>query len=113
MYAVIRQGPHQYRVSPGDSIEVPLLDLEVGTELNLENVLAIRHGEDFHVGAPLVAGATIRAKVSRHDRGPKVRVFKFTRRHGAERRHGHRQDFTQIFIRAITLNGADLAPEQK
>ena len=105
MYAVLRQGNHQYRVAPGDSIEVPLMDAEVGTEITLEGVLAVRNGEDFNVGSPVVAGAAVKAKVSRHARGEKVRVFKFTRRHGAERRKGHRQDFTQLYIRAITING--------
>ncbi len=112
MYAILRQGNHQYRVSPGDLIQIDLIDAEAGSEVTLDGILAVRNGSEFHVGAPQVDGATVRAKVTRHGRGEKIIVFKFTRRKGAERRHGHRQSFTELYIRAIGMNGTDLKSEE-
>ena len=108
MYAILRQGNHQYRVAIGDRIEVPTIDAEAGSILTIVDVLAVRNGDDFHVGAPRVEGATVTAKVTRHGRGEKIRVFKYSRRKGYEKRRGHRQGFTELYIKSVSLDGADL-----
>ncbi len=108
MYAVIKQGGHQYKIAPGDVIQIEKVVAEKGEELLLENVLLIKNGEKLELGEPRVTGATVKAKVLRQDRSPKVDVYKFRRRKGSDRRSGHRQPFTEIQITAITKNGAVL-----
>ena len=109
MYAVLRQGSHQYRVQPGDTIQIEKIEAEKGEEITLEDVLALSNGSGLEVGAPRVLGASIRAKVLRQDRGPKIDIYKFKRRKNEARRRGHRQPFTEIKIIALAKNGNDLA----
>jgi large subunit ribosomal protein L21 len=98
MYAVIETGGKQYRVAPGDVIEVELLDANEGAEVALDKVLMVTNGDDVRVGTPLLSGAKVTAKVKGHGRADKIRIFKLRRRKNYRRTQGHRQHFTQIEI---------------
>ena len=101
MYAVIRTGGKQYRVSEGDRLRVESLAGEAGSEITLADVLMVGSGESVTVGAPLVANATVSARVVQHGRGKKVRIVKFKRRKHYRRQMGHRQNFTELEITGI------------
>lgn len=101
MYAVVRTGGKQYRVSPGEKLRVEQIPAEVGQEIVLDEVLLIAEEGAFKMGTPVVAGAKVRAKVLRHGRGEKVRIFKLNRRKHYRRSLGHRQNFTEIEILGI------------
>lgn len=101
MYAVIKTGGKQYRVTPGEKLKVEQIPADIGTEITLDQVLMVADGDKVSVGAPLVAGATVTAKVIAHGRGEKVRIFKMRRRKHYQKRQGHRQNFTEIEIGTI------------
>ncbi|MFN0161037.1 MAG: 50S ribosomal protein L21 [Burkholderiales bacterium] len=101
MYAVIKSGGKQYRVSAGEKLKVELLTAEVGQEIVIDQVLMVGSGDAVQVGMPLVAGARVVAKVVAHGRGDKIRIFKMRRRKHYQKRQGHRQGFTEIEISAI------------
>ncbi len=105
MYAVIKTGGKQYRVSPGDVLKVETLTAEVGTSINFEEVLMISDGEKLTVGTPLVASAKVAATVIAHGRAKKVEIIKFRRRKHHQKRTGHRQNFTQVQIQNINGKG--------
>ena len=94
MFAVIKTGGKQYRVSKGDMIRVEKLGGEVGDEVILDNVLMVGNGEDIHIGNPVVDNARIVSKIIRHGRGEKIIVFKHKRRKNYRKKQGHRQSFT-------------------
>ncbi|MEC8051234.1 MAG: 50S ribosomal protein L21 [Myxococcota bacterium] len=98
MFAVIRSGGKQHRVVKGERLNVDLLDVAEGSEIKIEDVLLLANGDAVQVGTPHVAGATVTAKIVKHDKGPKIRVFKRRRRKGFHKTIGHRQHFTQIEI---------------
>ena len=77
MYAVIKTGGKQYRVSPGDSIEVEKLPYEVGEQVELDEVLLVANGSGTQIGRPLVEGAKVKATVTRQAKGRKVIIFKY------------------------------------
>ncbi len=108
MYAVLRQGSHQYRVSPGDVIQIEKIEAEKGQEVELEDVLMINSADGVELGEPRVTGAAVKAKVLRQDRGKKVLIYKFKRRKGYEKRQGHRQYFTELQILSISRDGREL-----
>ncbi|MDO5290248.1 MAG: 50S ribosomal protein L21 [Pseudomonadota bacterium] len=101
MYAVIKTGGKQYRVAAGEKIKVEQIAADVGQEITIDQVLAVGNGSDLVVGAPLVAGATVVAKVLAHGKHDKVRIFKLRRRKHYQKRQGHRQSFTELEIGAI------------
>jgi large subunit ribosomal protein L21 len=101
MYAVIKTGGKQYKVSPGEKFKVEQIHADIGTEIVIDQVLAVGRGDEFVVGAPLVAGATVSATVLSHGRGEKVRIFKMRRRKHYQKRQGHRQNYTELLIGAI------------
>jgi large subunit ribosomal protein L21 len=101
MYAIIRAGGKQYTVKPGDVLRVEKLDGELGTELVLTEVLMVG-GEKTFVGAPMVDSAKVTCVVTNQARGPKVVIFKKKRRQGYRRMGGHRQSYTELFIKMIT-----------
>jgi large subunit ribosomal protein L21 len=105
-YAVIRTGGKQYRVEPGDVIRVEKLDGEAGTEIEFKEVLATGDGSAVRIGAPLVDGATVKAKVLEQGRAKKILVYKKKRRKNYRRRMGHRQSFTAVRVTQIET-GAD------
>ena len=101
MYAVIKTGGKQYRVAAGDKLKIEQIAADVGGDVTFSEVLAVGNGADLVVGAPLVSGATVVAKVVAHGRGEKVRIFKMRRRKHYQKRQGHRQQFTELQIGAI------------
>jgi large subunit ribosomal protein L21 len=104
MYAVIRTGGKQYRVSAGEALRVEKLDAQTGTEIVLTEVLMIGQGEDVTIGAPLVDGAAVKATVLSQGKGDKVRIFKMRRRKHYRKNQGHRQLYTEIRIDSISTN---------
>ena len=102
MYAVIRAGGKQYRVAAGQKLKIEKLTAEVGSEVVIDQVLAVGAGGDVKVGAPVVAGALVKAKILAHGLGDKVKIFKMRRRKHYQKHQGHRQSFTEIEITGIT-----------
>jgi large subunit ribosomal protein L21 len=100
-YAIIRTGGKQYRVTVGDRLKIEKLEAEVGQEVALGNVLAVGEGASLNLDAATLAGQAVQAKVVRHGRGRKIRVQRYKRRKGEEKRQGHRQDFTEVLITAL------------
>lgn len=101
MFAIVRTGGKQYRVEPGQTVEVERLPFEVGQEIDLGEVLMVSAEDSVRLGSPVVAGARVRATVLAHDRGPKIDVFKYKNKKRYRRLSGHRQEFTRLLIEAI------------
>ena len=101
MYAVIRSGGKQYRVSPGQTIRLEKVGGDVGSKVELGEVLLVENDGNVQVGAPLVANAKIEATVVENDRAKKILIFKKKRRKGYKLKRGHRQSLTKIKIESI------------
>ena len=101
MYAVIKTGGKQYKVTVGEKLKVEQIPAELDSQIVLEEVLMVADGDNVQIGAPLVAGAKVTATVISHGRHDKVRIFKMRRRKHYQKRQGHRQNFTEIRIDAI------------
>lgn len=101
MYAVIKTGGKQYRVSEGSRLRVEKLSGDAGAKLEFSEVLMLG-GEKLTVGKPFVKGAKVSAEIVRQDRDKKVIVFKIRRRKRYRRRNGHRQPFTELKITGIS-----------
>jgi len=102
MYAIIKTGGKQYRVTAGEKLKVEKLRGDVGSELLIDQVLLVGAGADIKVGTPLVAGASVKAKVLAHGLGDKLKIFKMRRRKHYEKNQGHRQGYTEIEITGIS-----------
>lgn len=111
MYAVIESGGKQYRVSPGETVEVDLLAAQPGDEVALDRVLLVSSDAGVVVGKPVVADARVVGRVVREGRGPKIIVFKYASKKRYRRTQGHRQDYTYIAITDIQANGQSLVPD--
>jgi large subunit ribosomal protein L21 len=98
MYAIIKSGGKQYRVKAGEQVRVEALTAEVGATVSLEEVLLVGTGDGVKVGAPMVAGAKVKATVVSHGRGDKVKIFKLRRRKHYQKTQGHRQSYTELRI---------------
>ena len=103
MYAVIKTGGEQYRVSAGQKLKVEQIPADVGAEITLDQVLMVGEGESVKVGAPLVAGASVKCTVVSHGRHDKVKIFKMRRRKHYQKRQGHRQNYTELRIDTIAV----------
>ena len=101
MYAVVKTGGKQYRVSAGEKLKIEQIPAEVGAEIVLDQVLLVADGDAVRMGTPLLDGAQITARVLAHGRGDKVRIFKLHRRKHYRRTQGHRQNYTEIEILRI------------
>jgi large subunit ribosomal protein L21 len=101
MYAVVRTGGKQYRVSAGEKLRIEKLAAAVGSELVLDEVLLVGEGEALKVGTPMVKGASVKAKVLSHGLADKVMIFKMRRRKNSKRLRGHRQAYTEIQVTGI------------
>jgi len=102
MYAVIKTGGKQYKVSAGEKLRIESVPAEVGAEITLGEVLLVADGENVTMGTPLVAGAAVKAKVLSHGRGEKLKIFKLRRRKHFRKTMGHRQNYTEIEVSGIT-----------
>jgi large subunit ribosomal protein L21 len=103
MYAVIKTGGKQYKVAAGEKIKVEQIAADVGQEIVIDQVLAVVDGQDFKIGAPLVAGASVKATVVAHGKHDKVRIFKMRRRKHYQKRQGHRQTYTELQIASVNV----------
>ena len=103
MFAVIKTGGRQYRVVPDDVLEIGKIAGDVGTIVQLGEVLLVG-GESPVLGAPTVAGASVAAEVLQHKRGPKVISFKKRRRKNSKRKRGYRDEITVLRITEILTN---------
>ncbi len=101
MYAVIRTGGKQYKVKAGDMINVELLEKSQGDEFDMEEVLFVS-GKTAHVGEPTISNAKVTVVVTKQDKAKKILVFKKKRRKGYRKLQGHRQQYTQLFVKSIT-----------
>ena len=101
MYAVIKTGGKQYRVAKGDRLRVEKLAGNVGDSVTLGEVLLVGSGDGVKVGAPMVGGAKVEAKIVAQERDKKIIIFKFRRRKNYHRKSGHRQPFTALEITSI------------
>ena len=117
MYAIIKTGGKQYKVQAGDVLQIESVDQELGAEFTFDQILMIG-GEKAHVGTPTVKNAKVTAVVTKQARTRKVIVFKKKRRQGYRKFGTHKQNFTEIFVKAITspdgqVSKSDATPEVK
>lgn len=101
MYAVIKTGGKQYKVSEGQTIKVETLAGEPGAAVEFNEVLMVVEGESVQIGAPFLAKAAVAGEVVSHGRGKKVKIIKFKRRKHQLKRMGHRQNYTEVKITGI------------
>ena len=101
MYAVIKTGGKQYRVTEGETLRVEKLTAEVGEAIDISEVLMVANGDDIKIGAPYVEGGKVSASIKSHGRGDKIRIIKFRRRKHHMKRQGHRQSYTELQITGI------------
>ncbi len=101
MYAVIKTGGKQYKVSEGDKLRVEKLSCDVDTEVEFAEVLMVADNGDVKVGKPFIEGAKVVAKVVANGKGEKVVSFKYKPKTGYHRKKGHRQPFTEVVVTAI------------
>jgi large subunit ribosomal protein L21 len=101
MYAVVRTGGRQVRVEPGKTVRVEKLAGEVGSHVELPEVLLVGGEGETRIGKPLVSGARVRATITAQARAPKVVVYKLKRRKNYRRKRGHRQAYTELRVDAI------------
>ena len=101
MYAVVKTGGKQYRVTAGQKLKVEQIPADVGAEITLDQVLMAGEGESVKIGAPFIAGASVKATVVSYGRHDKVKIFKMRRRKHYQKRQGHRQNYTELRIEAI------------
>jgi large subunit ribosomal protein L21 len=107
MFAVIKTGGKQYKVANDNKITVMSLEGEAGARITFGEVLALFDGEQSHIGAPFVAGASVVGEILEQTRGPKVIAFKKRRRKNSKRKRGHKQDLTIIrIVDIVTVDGS-------
>ncbi len=102
MYAVIKTGGKQYKVTEGQRLRVEKIDAEAGATVELDQVLMVADGDNVKVGSPFVEGGKVSAKVAAHGRGEKIKIVKFRRRKHYRKTQGHRQSYTELEITGIT-----------
>jgi large subunit ribosomal protein L21 len=102
MYAVIKTGGKQYKVAAGEKLKVEQIPADIGSEITLDQVLAVGAGDTIKFGTPLVAGAKVQATVVAHGRHDKVKIFKMRRRKHYQKHGGHRQPFTELEISSVS-----------
>jgi large subunit ribosomal protein L21 len=101
MYAVIETGGKQYRVIPGQMIEVDTIAGDIGADVEFDRVLAISNEDNELVVGDAVKTARVRGKIAEHGRGDKILVFKFKRKKQYKRTIGHRQNYTRVEVQEI------------
>ena len=103
MQAIIVTGGKQYIVSEGDTLFIEKLEAEAGESVVFDRVLAIVDGENTKIGAPVVEGAAVEAKVIKNGKGKKIHVLKYKAKKGEKKKIGHRQPYTKVEITKIAL----------
>lgn len=102
MFSIVEQDGFQFKVSQGDTIRVPRIDAEKGSEIAIQKVLMVGEGDAVKIGTPLVDGAVVKAKVVDHIKGDKIIIMKKKRRKNYKKRTGHRQMHTTLEIVSIS-----------
>ena len=102
MYAVIKTGGKQYRVVTGEKIKVEQIPADGGSEITIDQVFMVGEGESVKIGTPVVSGASVTATVVSHGRHDKIKIFKMRRRKHYQKHQGHRQNYTELRIEAIS-----------
>jgi large subunit ribosomal protein L21 len=102
MYAVIKTGGKQYRVKEGDVLKLEQLTAEVGSIYEFTEILMLTDGDNVTCGKPFVAKAVVKAEIMAQGRHKKIKIIKFRRRKHHMKQMGHRQNFTQVKITAIS-----------
>lgn len=102
MYAVIKTGGKQYRVTQGETLKIETVAGDVGSAILLDKVLMVGDGDKLSVGKPLLSGASVKATIVSNGRHDKVRIFKMRRRKHYQKHQGHRQNYTEIRIDGIS-----------
>ncbi len=103
MYAVVRTGGKQLRVSPGDVVNVEKLSVDPGATVELTDVLMVSTDQGTTVGTPTVQGATVICTAVRDGKGKKIIIYKYKRRKGFSKKQGHRQPFTTLSVTEIRV----------
>ena len=103
MKAVIVTGGKQYTVAEGDVLYIEKLNVEAEATVKFEQVLAVLDGENSKVGAPVVEGAVVEAKVVKNGKAKKITVFRYKAKKGEKKKMGHRQPYTKVEITKIAL----------
>ncbi|MFT7388015.1 MAG: large subunit ribosomal protein L21 [Candidatus Endobugula sp.] len=106
MYAVIKSGGKQHRVTEGETLKLEKIEAATGETIQFDEVLLVTDGDNITIGTPIVKGAAVTAEILSHGRGDKIRIIKFRRRKHSMTRQGHRQWFTEVKITAIIASGA-------
>jgi large subunit ribosomal protein L21 len=101
MYAIVETGGKQYKVQEGEMLFIEKLTAEVGDSVTFDKVLAVSKDDSISFGSPLVNGATVVAKVIKHDKEKKIIVFKYKAKKGYRKKQGHRQPYTKVQIEKI------------
>lgn len=104
MYAIIRTGGKQFKISPGDTIRVEKIPGQAGETVEMKDVLFYAEGENVLTGKPLLSNVKVLGEILAHHRAKKVIIFKKKRRKGYSKKTGHRQSFTSLKIKEITVN---------
>ena len=104
MYAVIRSGGKQYRVAPGETVEVERLDGKVGGKVTFDDVVAVRTDDNKILGGAQAAKAKVTGKIVKHLRGPKLQVLKFKKTRQYKIQRGHRQNYTAVQVGDIQIS---------
>ena len=102
MYAVIKTGGKQYRVTAGEKLKVEQIPADVGSQITIDQVFMVGEGDAVKIGTPVVAGASVKATVVSHGRHDKIKIFKMRRRKHYQKHQGHRQNYTELRIEAIS-----------
>ena len=103
MNAIIVTGGKQYKVAEGDVVYIEKLDQEAGDTVTFDQVLAVIDGDKATFGTPVVAGASVEASIVKNGKGNKIRIFKYNPKKGYRKRQGHRQPYTKIEIKKISV----------
>ena len=102
-YAIIRTGGKQFRAEPGKSLRIPSILGEAGTAVEFNDVLLGSDGSSIKTGVPMLSGAKVTGEIVKHGLGDKIIVFKMKRRKNYAKKQGHRQGYTEVRIKDITL----------
>ncbi len=112
MYAIVRVGGKQYHAEPGKTIVTEKLPYEVGTEIDLDDVLLISDGDNSAVGQPVVKGARVKVEVTEQFKGKKIIVFKYKPKTRYRVKQGHRQNYTRLLVKDVVSGKAKAKKEQ-
>jgi large subunit ribosomal protein L21 len=112
MYAIVRVGGKQYHAEPGKTFVTEKLPYEVGTEIDLDDVLLISDGDNSAVGQPVVAGAHVKVEVTEQFKGKKIIVFKYKPKTRYRVKQGHRQNYTRLLVKDVVAGKAKAKKEQ-